>query len=92
MTNAILLCLDILGGVAQLVEHLLCKQGVIGSNPFTSTKFGWNNAIRGLTKRKPPELNPRQLNHLALFTVYPCHKNSQSLPSNHHHLAVFWLT
>ena len=25
------------GGVAQLVEHLLCKQGVIGSNPFTST-------------------------------------------------------
>ena len=27
------------GGVAQLGEHLLCKQGVIGSNPFTSTKF-----------------------------------------------------
>ena len=26
------------GGIAQLVEHLLCKQGVIGSNPFTSTK------------------------------------------------------
>jgi hypothetical protein len=26
------------GGVAQLGEHLLCKQGVIGSNPFTSTK------------------------------------------------------
>ena len=25
------------GGIAQLVEHLLCKQGVIGSNPFTST-------------------------------------------------------
>ena len=24
------------GGVAQLVEHLLCKQGVIGSNPFAS--------------------------------------------------------
>jgi hypothetical protein len=24
------------GGVAQLGEHLLCKQGVIGSNPFTS--------------------------------------------------------
>jgi hypothetical protein len=27
------------GGVAQLGEHLLCKQGVIGSIPFTSTKF-----------------------------------------------------
>ena len=25
------------GGVAQLVEHLLCKQRVIGSNPFAST-------------------------------------------------------
>ena len=27
------------GGVAQLGEHLLCKQGVIGSIPFTSTSF-----------------------------------------------------
>ena len=26
------------GGVAQLGEHLLCKQGVIGSNPFISTR------------------------------------------------------
>ena len=25
------------GGVAQLGEHLLCKQEVIGSIPFTST-------------------------------------------------------
>ncbi len=28
------------GGVAQLGEHLLCKQGVIGSIPFISTKAG----------------------------------------------------
>ena len=28
------------GGIAQLVEHLPCKQGVIGSNPFTSTTHG----------------------------------------------------
>ena len=28
------------GGVAQLGEHLLCKQGVIGSNPFTSIPLG----------------------------------------------------
>ena len=28
------------GGIAQLVEHLPCKQGVIGSNPITSTKTG----------------------------------------------------
>ncbi len=26
-----------IGGVAQMGEHLLCKQGVIGSIPFTST-------------------------------------------------------
>ena len=25
------------GGIAQLGEHLLCKQGVIGSNPIIST-------------------------------------------------------
>ena len=28
------------GGVAQLGEHLLCKQGVVGSSPITSTMFG----------------------------------------------------
>ena len=28
------------GGVAQLGEHLLCKQGVIGSIPFISTRAG----------------------------------------------------
>jgi hypothetical protein len=26
------------GGLAQLVEHLLCKQGVVGSIPSSSTK------------------------------------------------------
>ena len=26
------------GGIAQLGEHLLCKQGVKGSNPFISTR------------------------------------------------------
>ncbi len=31
------------GGVAQLGEHLLCKQGVIGSIPFISTKGKWEN-------------------------------------------------
>ena len=28
------------GGIVQLVEHLLCKQGVIGSSPIISTKMG----------------------------------------------------
>ena len=35
------------GGVAQLGEHLLCKQGVIGSIPFISTS--------GKRKRTPTE-------------------------------------
>ena len=35
------------GGVAQLGEHLLCKQGVIGSIPFISTK----GAERGIEDR-----------------------------------------
>ena len=29
--------LQTIGGLAQLVEHLLCKQGVNGSNPLFST-------------------------------------------------------
>ena len=28
------------GGVAQLGEHLICIQGVVGSNPSTSTTNG----------------------------------------------------
>ena len=28
-----------IGAVAQLGEHLLCKQGVVGSIPISSTKF-----------------------------------------------------
>ena len=35
------------GGVAQLGEHLLCKQGVIGSNPFISTSFFRKRRKRG---------------------------------------------
>ena len=34
------------GGVAQLGEHLLCKQGVIGSIPFISTKVRYREANR----------------------------------------------
>ena len=29
---------NLYGGVAQLGEHLPCKQGVMGSNPIISTK------------------------------------------------------
>ena len=32
------------GGIAQLGEHLLCKQGVKGSNPFISTIWADSSA------------------------------------------------
>ena len=38
------------GGVAQLGEHLLCKQGVIGSIPFIST----TRKGKGLNGRDAP--------------------------------------
>ena len=35
------------GAVAQLGEHLLCKQGVSGSIPLSSTKIGGDGCDRG---------------------------------------------
>ena len=35
-----------MGGVAQLGEHLLCKQGVVGSSPITSISSGAKRALR----------------------------------------------
>ena len=40
------------GGLAQLVERLLCKQNVIGSNPVSSTIFSIMRSGR-LTVRTP---------------------------------------
>ena len=38
MCEAQFICEATYGGVAQLGEHLPCKQGVMGSNPIISTK------------------------------------------------------
>ena len=35
------------GGIAQLGEHLLCKQGVIGSIPIISTNSIWARSSAG---------------------------------------------
>ena len=40
------------GGVAQLGEHLLCKQGVIGSIPFISTTLWQERAMKPFTGSK----------------------------------------
>ena len=39
-----------IGDVAQLGEHLLCKQGVVGSIPIVSTRYGWCVGL-GLSRR-----------------------------------------
>ena len=62
------------GRVAQLGEHLLCKQGVAGSNPVTSTiilpNFYWyqrrsirNGSLEWYVRlvRKTPQFHPRFL-------------------------------
>lgn len=33
------------GGLAQLIEHLICIQGVSGLNPLSSTYSNWQQAI-----------------------------------------------
>ena len=35
------------GDVAQLVEHLVCNQGVVGSSPIVSTIFASGRAVSG---------------------------------------------
>jgi len=35
----------VFGGIAQLVERLLCKQDVAGSNPVASTKKSWTRRL-----------------------------------------------
>ena len=45
------------GGLAQLVEHLLCKQGVNGSSPLSST--GRNEVIDMLGTRRVKSETPR---------------------------------
>ena len=53
------------GGIAQLGEHLPCKQGVKGSNPFISTaenKFRWlffENCILNILNKLKKFRHPR---------------------------------
>jgi hypothetical protein len=41
-----------LGGIAQLGEHLLCKQGVVGSIPTVSTQKHISDSVISKNKRK----------------------------------------
>jgi hypothetical protein len=44
------------GGLAQLGEHLLCKQGVVGSIPSSSTKIDWVNTASRLRAKTAGQL------------------------------------
>src|SRR5690242_370916 len=47
------MCKPWFGGVAQLGEHLLCKQGVVGSSPITSTtSVVWSDGWLGCIAEK----------------------------------------
>ena len=49
------------GGVAQLGEHLPCKQGVMGSNPIISTRQ-WKREFelsQGIKRDKEAEMFPK---------------------------------
>ena len=52
-----------LGGITQLVEWLLCKQHVAGSNPTTSTKFSFDffPCLRLVIFDKLPMIEKRKL-------------------------------
>ncbi len=46
------------GAVAQLGEHLLCKQGVVGSIPISSTSLLRNGTRKQLAKLLAPGVSP----------------------------------
>ena len=54
----------ILGGIAQLVEHLLCKQGVKSSNLFISTPKAIANAVAFFVIDAAGHWNVKNICHL----------------------------
>ena len=61
------------GGIAQMGEHLPCKQGVKGSNPFISTKI-FRRAAGQDERVYPPESSLSRgytLSSWRIFEEYP---------------------
>ena len=57
MCEAQFICEATYGGVAQLGEHLPCKQGVMGSNPIISTNQLRNWSREGRNRKDPLKTN-----------------------------------
>ena len=58
--SAVQLCqgLRFAGGIAQLVEHMLCKHGVAGSNPTISTEITFQDILEGFFVSSIPNSIP----------------------------------
>ena len=57
------------GAMAQLVAHLLCKQGVRGSSPLGSTYFPLSNTLSALLWRSGSDTCSSKLQQLAISSV-----------------------
>ena len=65
------------GAVAQLGEHLLCKQGVVGSIPISSTRrwraagrvvvLGWDARLPGNQVAQVAQVAPASADLIGLF-------------------------
>ncbi len=57
------------GAVAQLGEHLLCKQGVVGSIPISSTKLPQQYEVAKSRRETSGEHNRRRLGSALVFAT-----------------------
>ena len=64
------------GGIAQLVERLLCKQDVSGSSPLTSTEYHLLHIVKG---ENYFEACPKFALRESSFLFYPINKMLDSL-------------
>lgn len=73
------------GGIAQLGEHLICIQGVVGSNPSTSTKRSLRLSVRtrGFHPRKRGSipLGTAKRSISVAVNTSPCHGEDHGFDS-----------
>ena len=72
------------GGLAQLGEHLLCKQGVIGSIPFTST-----NSRSGIASLLQLETRGKRSSVYLWFFTSGC--SQEQITENSSHIRIILL-
>lgn len=73
-----------MGGVAQLAEHLFCKQKVAGSNPVISTNPHGNQQIPGAIFAHTPEALPACYNVAVSTTLHNFGNGGGLVPAHRH--------